>query len=53
MLRNLLRLEQPFHIARQEEASLLRERTTFLEHLLKQGTAFGSTRRVMATAERH
>ena len=29
MLRNLLRLEQPFYIARQERAPLLRERKRF------------------------
>jgi integrase/recombinase XerD len=46
MLRTLLRLEQPFYIARQEEAPLLRERATFLEHLLKQGTSIAAVRGV-------
>src|SRR5580693_2277941 len=46
MLRTLLRLEEPFYIARQEEAPLLRERTTFLEHLLKQGTSLAAARGV-------
>lgn len=46
MLRTLLRLEEPFYIARQVEAPLLRERTTFLEHLLKQGTSLAAARGV-------
>src|SRR5579883_2278530 len=46
MLRTLLRLEQPFYIARQEKAPLLRERETFLEHLLQQGTSLAAARSV-------
>jgi len=46
MLRTLLRLEQPFYIARQEEAPLLREREAFLEHLLQQGTSLAAARGV-------
>jgi integrase/recombinase XerD len=46
MLRTLLQLEHPFYIARQEEAPLLRERATFLEHLLKQGTSIAAVRGV-------
>ena len=46
MLRTLLQLEQPFYIARQEEAPLLREREVFLEHLLRQGTSLVSARKV-------
>ena len=37
MLRTLLQLQQPFYIARQEKAPLLREREAFLEHLLQPG----------------
>ena len=46
MLRTLLRLEQPFYIARQEKAPLLREREAFLEHLLQQGTSLAAARGV-------
>jgi integrase/recombinase XerD len=46
MLRTLLRLEQPFYIARQEEAPLLQEREAFLEHLLQQGTSLAAARGV-------
>jgi len=46
MLRTLLRLKQPFYIARQEEAPLLHEREAFLEHLLQQGTSFAAARSV-------
>lgn len=46
MLRTLLRLEQPFYIARQEKAPLLREREAFLEHLLQQGTSLAAARSV-------
>ena len=46
MLRTLLRLEQPFYIARHEEAPLLREREAFLEHLLQQGTSLAAARSV-------
>ena len=46
MLRTLLRLEQPFCIARQEKAPLLREREAFLEHLLAQGTSLAAARGV-------
>lgn len=46
MLRTLLRLEQPFYIARQEKAPLLREREVFLEHLLQQGTSLAAARGV-------
>jgi hypothetical protein len=35
MLRTLLRMKEPFYITRQEQASLLREREAFLEHLLQ------------------
>ena len=46
MLRTLLRLKQPFYIARQERAPLLREREAFLEHLLQQGTSLAAARGV-------
>jgi hypothetical protein len=46
MLKTLLRLEQPFYIARQEKAPLLREREAFLEHLLHQGTSLAAVRGV-------
>ena len=46
MLRTLLRLEQSFYIARQEEAPLLLEREAFLEHLLQQGTSLAAARGV-------
>jgi integrase/recombinase XerD len=46
MLRTLLQLKCPFYIARQEEAPLLRQRATFLEHLLKQGTSLAAVRGV-------
>ena len=46
MLRTLLRLKQPFYIARQEKAPLLREREAFLEHLLQQGTSPAAARNV-------
>ena len=46
MLRTLLRLKQPFYIARQEKAPLLREREAFLEHLLQQGTSLAAARGV-------
>ncbi len=44
MLRTLLRLKQPFYIARHEEAPLLFEREAFLEHLLRQGTSLAAVR---------
>ena len=44
MLRALLRMEQPFYIARHEEAPLLLEREAFLEHLLRQGTSLAAAR---------
>jgi len=44
MLRTLLRMEQPFYIARHEEAPLLMEREAFLEHLLRQGTSLAAAR---------
>ena len=44
MLRILLQLEQPFYIARHEEAPLLLEREAFVEHLLRQGTSLGAAR---------
>ena len=54
MLRALLRMEQPFYIARHEEAPLLLEREAFLEHLLRQGTSLAAARIVvMAIAERY
>jgi hypothetical protein len=37
-------MEQPFYIARHEEAPLLREREAFLEHLLRQGTSLSAAR---------
>ena len=46
MLRTLLRMEQPFYVARQEEAPLLQEREAFLEHLLQQGTSLAAARGV-------
>jgi len=46
MLKTLLRLKQPFYVARQEEAPLLRERETFLKHLLQQGTSLAAVRSV-------
>jgi len=46
MLRILLRLEEPFYIARHEEAPLLREREAFVEHLLQQGTSLAAARGV-------
>lgn len=44
MLRTLLRMKEPFYIARQEEAPLLREREAFLEHLLEQGSSVAAVR---------
>jgi integrase/recombinase XerD len=44
MLRILLQLEQPFYIARHEEAPLLLEREAFVEHLLRQGTSLAAAR---------
>jgi site-specific recombinase XerD len=44
MLRTLLQMKEPFYIARQEEAPLLREREAFLEHLLQQGTSLAAVR---------
>jgi hypothetical protein len=44
MLRTLLQLQQPFYIARQEKAPLLREREAFLEHLFQQGTSLAAAR---------
>lgn len=46
MLRTLLRLEQPFYIARHEKAPLLQEREAFIEHLLRQGTSLAAVRSV-------
>jgi site-specific recombinase XerD len=46
MLRTLLRLEEPFYIARHEKAPLLREREAFVEHLLQQGTSLAAARGV-------
>jgi len=46
MLRTLLRMKEPFYIARQEQAPLLREREAFLEHLLRQGTSLAAARSV-------
>jgi integrase/recombinase XerD len=46
MLSTLLRMKEPFYIARQEEAPLLREREAFLEHLLRQGTSLAAARGV-------
>ena len=46
MLRTLLRMKDPFYIARQEQAPLLREREAFLEHLLQQGTSLAAARSV-------
>jgi hypothetical protein len=46
MLRTLLRMKEPFYIARQEQAPLLRERELFLEHLLRQGTSLAAARSV-------
>ena len=44
MLRKLLRLKEPFYIARHEQAQLLREREAFIEHLLQQGTSLAAVR---------
>ena len=46
MLKELLRLEEPFYITRHEEAPLLPERATFLKHLLEQGTSLPAVRSV-------
>ena len=46
MLRTLLRMKEPFYIARQEQAPLLRERDLFLEHLLRQGSSLAAARSV-------
>jgi hypothetical protein len=46
MLRTLLRMKEPFYIARQEQAPLLREREAFLEQLLRQGTSLAAGRSV-------
>jgi integrase/recombinase XerD len=46
MLRTLLRLQEPFYIARHEEAPLLQEREAFLKHLLEQGTSLAAARGV-------
>ena len=46
MLRTLLWMKEPFYIARQEQAPLLRERESFLEHLLRQGTSLAAARSV-------
>jgi integrase/recombinase XerD len=46
MLRTVLRMKSPFHIARQEQAPILREREVFLEHLLRQGSSLPSVRSV-------
>jgi hypothetical protein len=46
MLRTLLRMKEPFYIARQEQAPLLRDRESFLEHLLRQGTSLAAARSV-------
>lgn len=46
MLKTVLRMKSPFHIARQEQAPLLREREVFLEHLLRQGSSLPSVRSV-------
>jgi hypothetical protein len=39
-------MKEPFYIARQEQAPLLREREVFLEHLLRQGTSLAAARSV-------
>jgi hypothetical protein len=39
-------MKEPFYIARQEQAPLLRERESFLEHLLRQGTSLAAARSV-------
>jgi len=44
MLRTLLRMQEPYYIARQEAAPLLREREAFLEHLFRQGTSLAAAR---------
>ena len=46
MLRTLLGMERTFYADRQEEAPLLRERETFLEYLLQQGTSLAAVRGV-------
>lgn len=44
MLKTILRMKSPFHIARQEQSPLLREREISLEHLLRQGSSLPSVR---------
>lgn len=46
MLKELLRLKEPFFIARHEEAPLLEAREAFLAHLLEQGTSLAAARSV-------
>jgi len=46
MLKDLLRLEEPFYITRHVEAPLLRERRAFLEHPLHQGASLAAVRSV-------
>ena len=46
MLRDLLRLQEPFYIVRHEEAPLLQEREAFLKYLLEQGTSVAALRGV-------
>ena len=44
MLRTLLRIERTYYADRQEAAPLLKERESFLEHLLQQGTSLAAAR---------
>ncbi len=46
MLRTLLRIERTYYADRQEAAPLLKERESFLEHLLQQGTSLAAARSV-------
>ena len=46
MLKDLLQMKAPFYIVRQEQAPLLRERESFLKHLLQQGTSLAAARSV-------
>jgi integrase/recombinase XerD len=46
MLKKLVRLQESFYIVRHEQAPLLQERESFIEHLLQQGTSLKAVRGV-------
>jgi len=46
MLQTLLKLERQYSIVRHENAPLLHERETFLEHLHQQGTSLAAMRSI-------